>query len=182
MMLLTKADDFLKKWASNYPDCAPIGYQFKWRMAKRWARIHSLPLGKRYPENDDERRELLRRQNTLIDDLIGASTAIQIVTNWMEPDNHLFHSENLVDLGIISLGEGEPEFQCYFWDDIWETGLFDVLLAMIADEQMRAFIIGPDCLIAPYDGGVDVILQDAHTAWAFKRRYQDWLPARADGL
>jgi hypothetical protein len=53
---------------------------------------------------------------------------------------------------------------------------------MIADESMRAFIIALDCLISPYDGGIDVILRDPHTAHTFKRHFADWVSPREDRL
>jgi hypothetical protein len=53
---------------------------------------------------------------------------------------------------------------------------------MIAQEEMRAFIIGDDCLIAPYDGGVDLILKDGYTKGLLKEKYKNWLSARKDGL
>jgi hypothetical protein len=50
------------------------------------------------------------------------------------------------------------------------------MLTMIAEADMRTFIMAPDCLIAPYDGGMDIVLIDPHTCWSFKRRFADWLP------
>lgn len=52
---------------------------------------------------------------------------------------------------------------------------------MIADDVMRAFIIAPDCLIAPYDGGMDVFLKDAFSAHAFERKFADGMSKRKDG-
>jgi hypothetical protein len=37
-------------------------------------------------------------------------------------------------------------------------------------------------LIAPYDGGVDVILKDLHSCSVFKKKFKDWLSKREDGL
>jgi len=37
-------------------------------------------------------------------------------------------------------------------------------------------------IIAPYDGGVDLILKDIETRNIYKQKYSDWLSQREDGL
>jgi hypothetical protein len=174
--------DFLAYWDTHYPETPPIGYLFKQLLPKRWARIHSLPDSKRYADTDEEWACLLHRQNRVIGDLVGDGNVVQIVIDHIEPDNHLFQSENLHDIGVFSRGQDEPVHQCYAYETTWDFNQQHPLLLMIADETMRAFIIGPDCLIAPYAGGMDLIFKDPHTTWEFKRKYQSWLSPRADGF
>lgn len=38
------------------------------------------------------------------------------------------------------------------------------------------------CIVAPYDGGVDIILDTTENRDKIKSRYQDWLSPREDGL
>jgi hypothetical protein len=89
---------------------------------------------------------------------------------------------DLENIGVFVDRDGEAVFQSFQFETTWESHTLNPLLIMIAEEQMRAFIIGPDCLIAPYDGGVDVIVKDPHTCWAFKRQFKEWLSKRPDGL
>jgi hypothetical protein len=37
-------------------------------------------------------------------------------------------------------------------------------------------------IIAPYDGGVDIIFGDKHPLSIFKEKYKNWLSKREDGL
>jgi hypothetical protein len=173
---------FLTRWNALYPETPPINYLFKHRLPKRWARIHSLPEAKRYPQTKDEWRELERRQNAVIDHLVPQMTNVRIVINAIEIDNYLFESFNLENIGVFVDKDGEAVFQSFMFETTWESHTLNPLLAMIADDQMRAFIMAPDCLIAPYDGGMDMILKDPHTCWEFKRRFKVWLSSRADGL
>jgi hypothetical protein len=173
---------FLTRWNALYPETPPINYLFKHRLQKRWARIHSLPEAKRYPQTTDEWRELERRQNAVIDHLVPQMTNVRIVINAIEIDNYLFKAFDLDNIGVFVDEEGETVFQSFMFETTWESDTLNPLLAMIAGDQMRAFIMAPDCLIAPYDGGMDIILKDPQTCWEFKRRFKAWLSSREDGL
>jgi hypothetical protein len=173
---------FLTRWNALYPETPPINYLFKRLLAKRWARIHSLPEAKRYPQTTDEWRELERRQNAVIDHLVPQMTNIRIVINAIEIDNYQFEAFDLENIGVFVDQDGEAVFQSFQFETTWESHSLNPLLAMIAGDKMRAFIMAPDCLIAPYDGGMDIILKDPHTCWDFKRRFKAWLSSRPDGL
>jgi hypothetical protein len=174
-------EQFFAHWHAHYSETPPVGYLFKQRLAKRWVRFHSLPNSKQYADTEAERDEILRRQNTIINDLIGTHIDIRVVIVWINDDNPLFKMRSPDCIGKVSLGEGEPEFELFTYVTTWDPP-DNVLLTMIADEQVEAFLIGPDCLIAPYDGGIDLILKDPHTSFAVKRKYDAWLPKRVDGL
>ncbi len=172
---------FIKAWQSAYPETPPIGHHFKHYLAARWMRIHSLPDAKRYPDNKGEYDILLMRHNAVIDHLIPQETRIQFILTEVKPDSHIFTSFDLTPLGHVHHIGDEAAHQLWALEDKWRSGRYDVLLRMIADEELRAFIIGPDCLIAPYDGGVDIVLKDPHSAQAFKRHFSEWASPRADG-
>lgn len=173
---------FLAYWEDIYPESPPIAPLFKIRLSKRWARIHSLPESKRYADIKTEWDVLLDRQNRIIDSLVEQHTPIRIVINYIDSDCYLFQSFNLENIGVFVDKEGETVYQSFTFETTWESHTLNPILMMIAFEDLRAFMIAPDCLIAPYDGGVDVILKDAHTCWEFKRRFKDWLSKRTDGL
>ncbi len=174
---------FMESWHRDYPETPPINYRFKQRLPKRWMRIHSLPGAKRYPDNKAEWDVLMARQNAVIDHLVPQLTAIKWVWNWIDPDCFIFKSFGLTRLGVLPDEDAEgPTTESWMLADHWETGLSDTFLALIAYEQMRGFIIAPNCLIAPYDGGMDVILNAPYSAHAFKRHFSDWVSPREDGL
>lgn len=173
---------FLVDWNARYPETPPINYFFKERLPARWARIHCLPDSKRYPQTKSEWDTLLSRQNTALDSLVPQGAPIRVVINFIEIDNYLFKAFDLENIGVFVDEAGETVFQSFQFETVWESQTLNPLLMMIADDVMRAFIIGPDCLISPYDGGVDVILKDPHTCWVFKRQFKDWLSKHPAGL
>jgi hypothetical protein len=173
---------FMADWRRLYPDAPPLSHHFKWCLPKRWMRLHSLPDGKRYADDKAESDIILARQNAVIDHLVPQEQPIQILFTRIETDSHIFISFDLTRLGVIYNAGDERGYDLWMLNDIWQSGDYNVLLTMIADDEIEAFIMAPDCLIAPYDGGIDLILKDAHTAHAVKRQFADWLSQRDDGL
>jgi hypothetical protein len=173
---------FLSYWHGLYSESPPIAPFFKQRFSKRWARIHSLPESKRYANTKAEWDVLLDRQNRVIDSLIEQHALIRIVINYIDIDCYLFQSFDLENIGVFVDEEGETVYQSFTFETTWESHTLNPILSLIAWGDLRAFFIAPDYLIAPYDGGIDVILKDAHSCWAFKRKFKDWLSKREDGL
>jgi hypothetical protein len=180
---LTPAGEaFLVRWQSHYPGSFPIAHRLKWLFPKRWIRFHSLPDSQRYAAGKAEFDVILMRHNKIIQALIPQGHRIEIVLSKLVPECHLFQSYNLTPLGTFPDNSAEMPMQAWSMQDVWEVGGLDIPLLLVADDQARAIIMGPDCLIAPYDGGMDVIAKDAFTAQALKRQFQDWASPREDGL
>jgi hypothetical protein len=149
---------------------------------RRWLRIHSLPESKRYAQTNEESDALLHRQNSVIDDLIEQKAEINVVINFIEIDSFLFRMFNFTNIGVVVDNKAETVFQSFIFETTWETNGLNPLLLEIADDILRAFIIGENCLIAPYDGGMDLIFKDTTTRDFYKLKYKNWLSAREDGL
>lgn len=64
-------NDFTTIWKTKFPDSYPIGYDLKGIYDNRWFRIHSLPESKRYADNEKEYQIIYKRQNQIIQDLLG---------------------------------------------------------------------------------------------------------------
>ncbi len=181
-MLEQSKQRFMAFWDARYRETPPINHFFKCCLPARWARIHSLPDAKRYADNAQEWAELKLRQNAVIAALIAEGTCLRIIVNFIEIHNPLFKVHDFENIGVFVDRAAETAYQSYQFEVKWKPGALDDILMMIAREEMRAFFVGPDCLISPYDGGVDIILKDESTCAAFKERFQDWLSPRADGL
>jgi hypothetical protein len=173
---------FLARWQSLYPDSFPIAHSLKWQFPKRWVRFHSLPDSRRYARDKAESDMLSMRQNAILSAMIPLGYRLEIVLSKLEPECHLFQSYNLTPLGAFPDAAAQVPLQSWLMTDIWEENGLDIPLLLVADDQARAIIMGPDCLIAPYDGGIDIIARDAFTAHALKRQFKDWASPRADGL
>jgi hypothetical protein len=174
-------DQVMREWHARYGDALPLGHMFKDQLNDRWTRIHTLPKAKRYAQIKAEHEEVAHRQHVVIRDLIGEEAEIRVIITQIGMENPLFQMRAPDYIGTLSSGQGEPSYHLFTFLMTWEIPDC-VLLAMIADDQIKAFLIGPDCLVAPYDGGVDVVLTDTQAVRAFKQRYQAWLSDREDGL
>lgn len=75
-------------------------------------------------------------------------------------------------------------FDIYIKSDKWKRNSKNEILKAIADDEIRAMFICPlkDCIIAPYDGGVDIIVDSIEKRDELKLKYKDWLSEREDGL
>lgn len=197
--MMTK-EEFQTLWTLNYPNAVPISYLLKSVYTKRWFRVHSLPESKRYAENEDEWETIILRQNEIITDLFGIGTPIIIVTgDYYCGDNRqnqiteeeIFKPFKFIELDNIELknidAEQYDESNIYipaFTQTIWKPNYHDELLKEIANDNSRAFFISFDknVIIAPYDGGIDLVLKDSSTKEYYKNKYSHWLPETVDGL
>jgi hypothetical protein len=195
------AEQFKIFWASTYPGLIPISHCLRENNSNRWFRIHSLPGSKRYAENADEWEILLYRQNKIITDLLGDYSKIILVTGAYDFESAIelhpltaptvISDMPFIQLDYIDLYLHNPEqydkgavYKPLFWEQIWHKNKFDNLLKEIAGDELRAFFISEknNCIVAPYDGGIDFIVKDRATSDFYKQEYKDWLSAREDGL
>jgi hypothetical protein len=198
------ASTFTDCWHRKYPACPPVSYLFKWRLADRWFRFHSLPESKRYAESDAEREELLTRQNAVLLDVIGeGEECVLVVGDYFESPGvlingsgcpalagyitHALPSLSKQDFDPEPLGEGESPIQLRLacGTHTLRRGSIDEILLCAADDLIADFFVvsfDRGRIFAPYDGGVDVVLKDGAERDEFKSRYTNWLSGRPDGL
>lgn len=195
------SEQFKTFWNSTYPDTIPFPPYFKQDFQDKWFRIHSLPESKRYAENDLEWDILLSRQNKIISDLIGNSTILFIVTGEFDfngtfnsrdfLDHKLFTDFKFTSLEPIDMHKINPDeydketlYRPFIAKLNWINSKYDRLLQSIANDEIRAFFICIDkkYLIAPYDGGMDIILENPVLKDIFKIKYEDWLSSNPKGL
>lgn len=195
------AAEFQRFWSATYPESPPVSHFFRRRYPERWLRIHSLPESKRYAENDAEWQILLHRQRTVLTDLLGSESKVNFLTSYccygvddvqeFLREESVFSGFQLVPLAKIDLHALEPETEepgVFRWPLLGELSLGEPtterLLRAIARCEEAAFFIGRHSrvLVAPYDGGVDIILPDTATRDFYHQKYRAWLSDRADGL
>jgi hypothetical protein len=195
------SEQFDTFWTSTYPDTIPLAHCFKHDYKDRWFRIHSLPESQRYADTEEEWNILLSRQNKIISDLIGNSTKLLIVTGeydfdgkFESPsvlDNELFAGLEFTSLKPIDMYNPDSDefdkgttYRPFFAEINWGQNKYDKILRSIANDEMRAFFISIDkkCLIAPYDGGMDFVLENETIKDVYKNKYKDWLSLHPEGL
>jgi hypothetical protein len=179
-------------WQSNFPKCPPINYLFKIFYNDRWLRIHSLPDSKRYAETAEEWQVLLQTQNSILDDLFSSNDEVILFTGVYSnttitfaennfSDNHALKTFNFtaldkIDLYAISKDYCEKDtfFTPYFETIFYHSSTYNELLKSIANDEIRAFFLNPmtKTIVAPYDGGIDIIFSDEATRNLNKTRYK----------
>ena len=195
------SEQFNVFWSANYPATIPLTYYFRCNYQDRWFRIHSLPDSKRYAENDEDWSILLTRQNNIIKDLLNDSSKLYAVIGEYDFDgsnetpiflgNAMFADLKFNRLDIIDLHKISPDeyengttYRPYITELNWKENKYDHILKSIANYESSLFFISIDkkCLIAPYDGGVDFVLETNNIKNTYKTKYKDWLSNREDGL
>ncbi|MGL4618837.1 MAG: DUF3885 domain-containing protein [Chroococcidiopsis sp.] len=193
-------DQFRCFWKQHFSDCPPVSDLFKQRLAERWFRFHSLPESKRYPDNETEVVQLLERQNTVLLDVIGTDEC-QLVSGHYSSSPPLeelcpafseFKFQKLLQLpqqhfepGELELDEEPMNLELFCATYQLEYGSLDAILHCVADWKIvNFFVVNCDRrrIFAPYDGGVDVILEDTEKRDEFKAKYSDWLSSNPQGL
>lgn len=193
---------FQDYWAKNFSKTPPINHLFKQNLKERWLRIYSLPDAKRYANTPEEWAILLERQNTLFVDLMPCDAKICIVSGIFSNENTVFEKEvfgtlpyhktlnfkalDALDMHAVSgdwYDEGMKFTPC-FAEEIYAPHKFDSILKSIANDEWRLFFLDPKThtIIAPYDGGVDIILGEKYPLSIFTKKYENWLSKREDGL
>jgi|SRR5690606_11551864 len=189
--------EFIDYWNKEYPESLPINHELKLVYPDRWFRIHSLPESKRYAETEEEYKIILDRQNQLISELIGEESEVAISFGLYRWDSTNDNYKELTDFGEfqkvlrIDLQKERPEeyedkmyFDIYVKTEKWENGKRDEILKAIADDEIRAMFVSTSkkCVIAPYDGGVDIIVDSTEKRDKLKAKYKEWLSDREDGM
>ena len=196
-------DEFVAYWLKTYPLTIPISHFLKHDYKDRWFRIHSLPESKRYAENQEKWDILLSRQNEIMSDLLGDNEDIILVSglyfnyNGGEANDDARHQmlskysfrgmfDHVIELSKPNKetdDKGVDYLPCFALNT-WAANKFDDILKAIADDEFRVFFmsIKNECIIAPYDGGVDLILKDTETKERYKEKYKEWLSKYIEGL
>lgn len=190
-------NEFTSIWKSKFPESYPIGYELKWIYDKRWFRVHSLPESKRYAENEEEYQIIYKRQNQIIQDILGYHSRVVLsfglYSNDLTNNNYKeitefgeFEKVDTLELHKINPEEYEDEyyFDVYAKESTWETNKRNDILKSIADDEIRMMIISfeKNRIINPYDGGMDLILESEIKRDYYKSKYKEWLSKHPEGL
>jgi hypothetical protein len=189
-------------WTLHWPDIRPITYELRGSAHDQWVRFHSLPHSKRYAESEDEYQEILRRGQMILAELSGPGTdndSIVVVRYaWStspEPDPEDVQVADLLNVGLYwtslpidpdqrTPDEEEQWVHLFVHKSFWRGGELDSLFLRVADDHERALIMPTDLgwLLAPYDGGMDVVVATTKMRDELKGSHADWLSALPSGL
>lgn len=186
-------------WSTHVGDAPPVPWSLRDVCRARWLRFHSLPAGKRYATTAAETEEVLRRHNTVLDQLARRASHVFLITaacsglpsgasrdpvvQAMDPTAKPWRwvamhelERDMFELNYLHLFASE-------WD--WRPGVFDALLRLVAEDRVANVMMVFDlagCIYHPYDGGADVVLDTVARRDEWKATWSRWLSDREDGL
>jgi hypothetical protein len=184
-------------WKTAYPDTVPIPRFFKHADPDRWFRIQSLPDSKRFAETPEEWEVLLERYSKIFTDLIGERAPMLMVSGEYyfkgitdadplkvaECARHIA----FVKLDPIDMHKLKPDkylkgemYKPMFSEQHFDGAAFEPIVKGMAAEELIAYFIsvGNECLVAPGDGGIDIIVKDAAIRDVCRAKYKSWLSAK----
>jgi hypothetical protein len=186
----TVALEFETFWNERFGETPPLGYYLRESFRPRWVRIHSLPEGKRYADDDGERGEVLARANAAGTAVLGEGSRCWVVV----PEYELESNNSVPELGGVELRpaitvrdpDGSDAEEITFWaaEVDWHSGRFDEMLRAIADDRRWALWVTQESadVFAPYDGGADLIASSDARSSSLREEMRPWLSQRGDGL
>ena len=176
----------LREWQRCYGDAPPLGWVLRVRLRSRWFRVHSLPDAKRYATTEDERGEVRRRQHALIADVLGEGAACWFIFGYYGEEAHLpgdvaGELRAMAPVVLTSVGPGDAGLAetcpLLVARVTWVPGVLDRVLEAVADDVLASpLLVSADLrrVVAPYDGGVDVIVETPARRAELARRYGRW--------
>ncbi len=190
-------EELTKFWNSEFDNFAPEAHNLKHEYKSRWVRFHSLPESKRYPENEDEYLEVLRRHNIVLQELCGNGIKVFVVLP--EYSEERVPSQPELEL-LKPFPSSEPwctlaqhedghDYEFYWHLHVSEvkfTGSeLNNLFRMVANDEVgNIMIICPSkgVVFHPYDGGADVVLASADQRDHLKEQCREWLSSHPEGI
>lgn len=184
--------DFSKAWQRSFGETPPLGHLLRHDFSDHWTRFHALPESKRYADTKEEQAIILLRANALTTRIIGDQAQVWVVTGY--PTGATFDEKTLpVRMGMAEVMTsvdrrqevGNPfELTFFACAHDWTSNSLDGLFGQIADDQEKAILFSDETqtVLAPYDGGFDIISLQPGKIRDLETKYQSWMSRRADRL
>ena len=178
------------QWTSSFGTALPAGFLLRSARPEIWLRVHSLPESKRYPENQADYQEVLRRYNSVATDVLGeGSLCTLFITRFGE--NQVWSKRDEMPLGnktpqhVFGHGLDDDAIQFFALSVCWRANNFDELLTSVANDQTGPILfsnLAKQTAFSPYDGGADLFFQSECERNTAKTVFAPWLSERQDGL
>jgi hypothetical protein len=163
----------------------PLAHLMRENFSEHWMRIHSLPEGKRYPDNQSEKEIVLDRYARFGTALLGEKSPCLIIQSRMNGDDRKLLPEfQWNPIHQIKIDD-EEVWNSWSASVIWTPDSFRSLLLAIAEdtEEYVAFLShSTDCVFIPYDGGSDGFSFDPKLLARLSDEFTPWLSNHPDGF
>lgn len=190
-------EELITFWNRELPHVTPEAHRLKHECRARWVRFHALPESKRYPENEAEYAEILRRHNAVLGELYGAhSTVFVVLPEYAESPAPTRPEKKLSDLFPVTehwrtlAQHDEDDDEAFYWHlhaaAVGYTGTeLNGLFRLVANDEVgNILIVCPTkgVVFHPYDGGADLVLASTEDRDRLKARHSAWLSSHPDGF
>jgi hypothetical protein len=186
--------EFNDFWTAYYRETIPVPHFFKQDCKQRWFRIQNISGSKQIASNAKKWNLLLEQHNQIITDFFGENTNIFGVTGEYDFDGtfetpefvkakvfkgfvfNALYPINMHRISSLDYKSGTT-FRPYITELTWKFGAYDHLLKEIAKGEVSMFFISAEkkCIIAPYYGGIDFVLENAEVRDRYSEKYKDLL-------
>jgi hypothetical protein len=183
--------EFVARWRTWYPGASPLGPELQEAYQHRWLRIHSLPGSKRLPDTEAEYSIIVKRHNTVVEELIG--TAECVLLGYDYDGVYTFPSAHplarwLPDsppvMRVSTDDESSEPISIFVGRGAWYRGMLDGPMENVADDQLRFMLLNWDTgsAYAPYDGGADLFWPTELERDRARIEFGEWLSPDPSGL
>ncbi|MCG5216365.1 DUF3885 domain-containing protein [Streptosporangium sp. KLBMP 9127] len=163
--------------------------QLKHVYPDRWVRFHSLPGSKRYADDESEYAILLRRHNTVLDELFTRQRVYIVTATYGAGEDDYLQKLNPGSRFWTTLRDEDPDtdrtVDLHVGERPWRPGMTDPLLRAVADDEHRNVIIMDTALhrlYHPYDGGADCLVESTEARDRLKEAHSGWLSRHSGGF
>ncbi|GAA4226650.1 DUF3885 domain-containing protein [Sagittula marina] len=182
--------EFSQVWRRSFGETPPLGHVLRYDFFDYWTRFHALPKSKRYADTDKEWDTVLSRANTLARECFGDHARVWVVTGCFTDSTHrdndlparmlMTKAMTWIDGSEDTADQSEITFFATVHD--WKPRSLDGLFSEIANDQERAvlFSVNTKTVLAPYNGGFDVISLRPGKISDLESRYRTWMSNRSD--
>lgn len=179
-------------WQEVFSKTPPVGYFLRREFSERWTRFHALPAAKRYAETAAEKDVILHRANTLVTECFGEGDELWLITRFYPRiDDYNYDLANRFDMNIwfswIDVTDDpEDQIQTVFYAKklVWSPNSLDWLFLEFAKGNETGLFFSEErkSVLAPYDGGFDIVFEQPQERAIFEDGFKSWMSNRSDKL
>ena len=177
---------FADQWRSAFGDVPPLGFRLRPAFPDRWVRFHALPGSKRDARSPAKRKEVLHRANSLGAALFELGAPVWLVIPQEGSLAATWITAHGAREALAWRDPDEDPLEAWEWvfcaaPARWQPGAFDDLFLGVAGDRGQAVLADLRAfrVLAPYDGGFDVIWSSREVDW-LRRQFASWLSPRDD--
>lgn len=172
---MTNTSALLSAWETLHPGTPPVGFILRQRDATRWSQLQTLGEGERAPLDPQQEQRALARLNRIANAAFASAGNLGV---WLFEFGDAAHAHTVADpLGLhltpalptswrVQLNKHVDTSQAAVWCGTmtWRSGAVDDLFRAVLHAQITAvtlFSLDRPIALCPYDGGVDLFVEDA---------------------